>query len=1038
MNAPHPVILLFLILLGLTSGGLAQYPQPVFERISIDHGLSQNGVSSILQDSRGFMWFGTLGGLNRFDGHHFTIYTHTPFDSTTLSDNAVFCLTEGRDGTLWIGTGNGVNRFDPSTETFAAYRHLAIQAAGLTNNTVTALCEDRHGMLWIGTADGLNRLDPKTGVITTYVHNPADPTSLAGDAILALHEDRGGNLWVGTDGNGLDRLEGETGKFRHFRNDPRNPHSLSDNNVRAIDEDSDGTLWVGTSHGGLNRYDPAKGEFHAFQSDPANPNSLSANDVWAIVPAAGDNGGLWVATGNGLNLLSSLSASWVRCLRFTHDPANGGTLSGREVWSLFLDHAGVLWVGTWQDGLNKLAPYRTKFACIAADARNPDGLGDANVTSVFEDHNGKVWIGTLRSGLECYDPIRRTVAHFRDLPINPRDPSRKRHHLVSAIGEDSRGALWVGTWGGLLRRDPNTGMFRQYCHREEDSSSLAFDQINALLVDHHDRLWLGLRGGGLDMLDLRSGRSAFLHYRHNESDSGSLCSDWVWTIFEDSKGRIWAGTNGGVSVLDEVSTFFRNFRHNPADRNSLCDNNVFTIAEDPDHSIWLGTSAGLDNVERVTGVFGHYSHGDGLPSSYVYGILPDSAGNLWVSTNRGLARFNERNPAGAKSRNFSLRDGLQSNEFGLGAYHRGTSGRFYFGGVSGLNLFRPSEVRDNPVIPRVAITGMTAIGGTPGARPIVIRGGSVTVPFTDNFFTVEFAALDYTDPARNLHAYFLEGFDKDWVFCGTRHQATYTNLDAGTYTFRVRGSNSDEVWDTVGTSISIVIQPPFWKTWVFRLALLAAIAGFLYVLYHFRVNRLLEIERMRVRIASDLHDDIGSNLTKIAVQSEIIQSATDPEKVRETSRQIGAASRQIIGTLSDIVWSIDARNDTMGDLLDRMRDFVAEVLAPRHVEVRFDQEGLDPKKAVPVEIRQNLFLIFKETINNIARHSNARHVRVELARADHRFVMAISDDGGGVGEDMPRKGQGVRNLMMRAERIHADLRIIGPPGVQMRLTMKEF
>jgi ligand-binding sensor domain-containing protein/two-component sensor histidine kinase len=939
---------------------------------------------------------------------------------------------------LWIGTGNGLNRFDPSTETFTAYYHLATQPASLTNSIVTALFEDRRGMLWIGTAAGLNRLDRTTGAFTRFLRDPADPTSLAADAILALHEDRGGNLWVGTDGGGLDLLEGGTGRFRHFRNDPRDPHSLSDDNVRAIAEDSTGTLWIGTSHGGLNRYDPAKGDFLAHRSDHANPNSLTADDVWAIVPAAGDSGGLWVATGKGLNLLFPRSPSGVRCRRYIHDPADGATLSGREIWSLCLDHAGVLWVGTWQDGINKLAPYRTKFACIAGDARNPDGLGDANVASVYEDHRGKVWIGTLRDGLKCYDPVGKSFKHFRDLPSNPRDPSGKRHRLVSAIGEDSRGTLWIGTWSGLLRRDPSTGMISHYYHREDDSSSLALDIVNALLVDRRDRLWVGLRGGGLDMLDLRRGRSTFRHFRHNASDSGSLCGDWVWTILEDSKCRIWAGTNNGVAMFEEASPRFRNFLHNPADRRSLCDNNVFTIAEDSRLSIWFGTSAGLDRLDEATGVFEHYSGNDGLPSSYVYGILPDREGNLWVSTNRGLARFSERKPAGAKSRTFDLRDGLQSNEFGLGAYHRGASGRFYFGGVNGLNFFRPSEVRDNPVIPRLAITAMTAIGGTPGARSMVIRDRSVTVPYTDNLFSVEFAALEYTDPARNLHAYLLEGFDRDWVFCGTLHQATYTNLDPGTYTFRVKGSNSDGVWDTVGTSLAILVQPPFWKTWVFLLAVLTAMAGVLYALYHFRVDRLLEIERMRVRIASDLHDDIGSNLTKIAVQSEIIQSATDPEKVRETSRQIGAASRQIIGTLSDIVWSIDARNDTMGDLLDRMRDFVAEVLAPRHVEVQFDQQGLDPKKALPVEIRQNLYLIFKETVSNIARHSNARHVRVELTRADRKFVMTISDDGEVVGEEIRRKGQGVRNMMMRAARIHADLGIIGPPGVKMRLTMKEF
>ncbi len=795
-----------------------------FETLSTEDGLSQNAVLTICQDQQGFMWFGTEAGLNRYDGYQFRIYEHDPENPQTLSDNIVSTVYVDRSGQLWIGTRRGLDRFDPATETFVHYRHDPADPHSLAGTWVVSILEDQQGTLWIGTDDGgLNRMDGTTGTFTHYVRDPTDPHSLADNSIRVIHEDRSGNLWIGTR-NGLDLLDRAKNTFVHYRRIPEDSRSLSDNAISAILEDTAGTLWIGTEGGGLDQLDQASGSFVHFQNDPADPHSLSHNRVRALFQ---DHlGRLWIGTQNGLNLLDRQSNHFVR---FHHDVGDRRSLGADSIWSIFEDRTGVLWFGTYGGGLSKYSPYRNRFALFRHHPYR-DSLSDDMVWSIHEDRQGMLWIGTFNGGLNRLD---RNTDTYTVLQHDPADPTSISSNDVRAILEDSSGILWVGTnGGGLNRYDPATETFSHYRHDPRDLRSLAEDRVTALLEDRAGRLWVGTRTGGLNRLDRTTGR--FVRYEHNPTDPFSLSNDRVWALHEDHTGAIWVGTLGGISVLDPATGRFTHYLHDPDDPNSLSNDAVFSLYEDPSGIVWVGTwGGGLDRLDPTTRAFTHYTKKDGLPDDVIYGLLADSAGYLWFSTNRGLSRFN---PQTESFRNYDVSDGLQDNEFNVGAYYESRSGEMFFGGTKGFNAFYPEQVTDNPFIPPIVITNLSKLNQT--VRTYLPADEHIQLSYRDNLFSFEFAALDYNAPEKNQYAYMVEGFDPDWVAAGNRRYASYTNLRGGDYVFRVKGSNNDGVWNEQGIAIHISVTPPFWETWWFLGLTALVLAGAVVAGYRLRVKSI--------------------------------------------------------------------------------------------------------------------------------------------------------------------------------------------------------
>jgi ligand-binding sensor domain-containing protein len=983
-----------------------------FNRLSIADGLSENGVSCILQDRRGFIWFGTLDGLNRYDGYEFRVYRHEPFNSRTISLNRINCLIEDSSGNLWVGTsGGGLNRLVSGSRDFARF--------SIGNDYVLSLATDKDGTLWAGTLGGLFRSD-STGGSFERVALPGS------DTVQALHLDEHGILWIGTPASliAFDPARKCVGRVQNLRK----LTGLPALGIRKIAEDERGRLWIGTERSGILLVDPTtERSIRLGAGSPSSPG-LSADDIWDIaIGGAGFNRGIWVATASGLfwspgEQQGKISFEAIRTS--LHDPSS---LSGDEVWSLLVDREGILWIGTWQDGVSIRAPYRYKFDHLTLRIGNERSLSSANVNALWEDRRGDLWVGTLRSGIDQVDGTTGGVTHLRALPPSPGDPSGWYHRCVTAFAEDSLRGMWVASWAGLFLLNQEGNVLRRYTWEANNPRGIATNLLNTIFLDRQGRLWIGTRGVGLDMLDTRREEAGFRHYRHKKGDSRSLPSDMVWVIDEGPDGRIWVGTDDGLSSLLPSRGEFTSFMNRPDDTTSLCDNTIHSLWIQDEQTVWIGTSAGLEKLNFRERRFRHFNERDGLPNAYIYGILPDSEGNLWLSTNKGLARFRESALLPSKSRNYTNLDGLQGLEFCIGAAHRGRSGKLYFGGLNGYNAFFPSAIVDNPHRPLVVLKQITH-GNT--TIPLEARSdseGPIVLPYPLQDFTVDFLILEYTAPSRNQYQFKLEGYDATWTRGTGRRQARYTNIAPGEYTFLVRGANADGVWSNQEASLKMVLLPPYWATFWFRGLVVVLLSALLFGFYKLRTARLLAVERMRVRIASDLHDDIGSTLTNIAVNSEVIQGTDDPDRIREASQKIGTASREIITTLSDIVWSIDARHDTVGNLLDRMRDFAGEILSVGNIEYTFVANGLDPEATLPAELRQNLYLIFKEALTNVTRHSTARHVAIQILNGQARFVMQIANDG--VPRDAQEKSSGhhgLKNMQMRAERIQATLRISGP------------
>jgi len=780
-----------------------------FLRTSIEDGLSQSVVVCMLQDSRGFVWLGTQDGLNRYDGVEFRVYRHDPEDPDSLADSYIHALAEDTAGRLWVSTNKGLDRLDRVTGDFIHHRHDPDDPDSLGSDLVSSLLVDRAGRLWVGTVyGGLNRLDAETGGFVHYRHDPNDPRSLSSDIVSELFEDHAGLLWVGT-AEGLDRLDPETGRVTRFAHDADDAGSLSEGDIPAIWEDRHGVLWVGTSNG-LNAYSPATGRFTRYPGDPDDVNGPGDSAVQSIYEDR--YGTLWVGThAGGLARLDPRTGTFVH---HRNDPSDPESLSVNNVYSIMEDAGGVLWIGTFGGGVNRADRYRQKFTTYRANPANPDGLSHNLVWGFHEDSGGAIWIGTIGGGLNRLD---RSNGQFRQFRHDPDNPDSISSDNVWSIVDGGGGAMWVGTDAGLDRCDRRT---TRCTHTPLPSAPLVMER------GADDTLWIGTSSDGLLKFDLLT--LSYVAYENDPENPDTIGSGGVMALHNEPDGTLWAGTMAGLNRMAPGAETFQHYRYDPDDPTSLGHNTVLAIADDGAGGLWLGTFGGLDHFDRETETFTHYRESDGLPSSVIYGMLEDDEGCLWLSTNQGLSRFD---PDAGTFRNYTVQDGLQGNEFNQSSFLRASDGEMFFGGVNGFSSFHPHRVADNPYIPPVVITRFTLFNetvkpgaGSPLSQPIEDTE-SIALAYTHDFFSFEFAALHYADPEQNRYAYMMEGLDKDWIDAGARQYAGYTSVPPGDYTFRVRGTNSDGVWNEQGTSLRITITPPFWQTWWFRLAAAVSVAA---------------------------------------------------------------------------------------------------------------------------------------------------------------------------------------------------------------------
>ena len=876
LSKPPYTYLALLLLLLLCMSASAQQPDLKFRHLDINAGLSQNNVLCVLQDSRGFMWFGTRDGLNKYDGYQITIYRNDLKDPYSISNNFISGLLEDEQGAIWVATrGGGLNRYDREKDQFTCFRNDPSNSKSISSNLLTSLAQDNKGCLWIGTEDGgVNCFDPASGISTRYLYNEKDSNSLPADYVRSLLVDNRQNIWVGTFGNGLAFLDKTTNHFTRFHHEDKDKTSISDDRICYIFEDSHQQIWIGTDGGGLNLFNPATKSFTHFRHQLHNSNSIPGDVVYTL--GEDDQQNLWIGVENGG--ISVYNPRTGQFRNYLHDEIDRFSLSNNSIHSAYKDRNGNMWVGSFEGGMNMLFKDNNQLEHYR-HTQSENSLSNNNVLSITEDSKKKLWIGTDGGGLNYFDPATGIFRHYRHEEGNPQ--SIVSDYVLCAT-EDDRGNVWAGTWAaGLTVFNPGTNRYRQFKHDPSNPSSLSSNNVYAVHQSRDKNIWIGTYGGGLDLYNPEKG--SFIHFPYEPAGPTSVNNNKIHSIFEDSQGNLWLGADGsGLIRFDKTTHRFTQYIHDDT-KNSLSDNRVGEIYEDPKGNLWIGTMVGLNYFDRQKNSFHTYTTEDGLPNNVIFGILPDDKGNLWISTNKGIARFNMQS---GKCKNFTVSDGLQSYEFKEHAYCRTSSGAMYFGGVNGFNTFIPDSLRENSFQPPLLITGFQVFNkdmhiAKDSSDPSPLKKSiteikEITLPYHSSVITFTFASMNYSSPEKRHYAFMLEGFDKGWNEVGTKRTATYTNLDPGEYTFLVKGWDYEGQWSPRTAAIRVTITPPFWLTWWFRISVVLALVGCSIAWYQVRMRQIKvrqkQLEKLVLQrteqLAEAMEDERKARLNEAAAREE--------------------------------------------------------------------------------------------------------------------------------------------------------------------------
>lgn len=904
--------IIFIVLSG--SFGLQAQSDIKFKRITINDGLSLSSVYCIYQDSKGFMWFATEDGLNKYDGRNFTIYNHTPSNSNSLSYKWIESILEDSYGNFWLGSRHGLTRLNPATEEIDRFLKNNNDHHEIVNDTVISMALDGN-YLWVGTMNGLNLIDVNTEEVTeveldctpgnkqvysisvddqgrawigtadglhvAYTKSEeaacvADPG--AGNAPFKIHTilPEADTLWVGT--NDHVRKYQLTGFNEKTLGNPLAEYTTG-SRVEKIHRDGTGQLWFLTGDALM---------YLSGASPEIIVNTPESSPSLAIMPrkplVEDQDGNLWLGTfGNGAFKIYSGTK---KVLRYAYDASDPSSLSDNTVNCIAEDRASGIWLGTFGAGISVYAPRMNLIQNLTHNAFNPNSLSSNFVWSICEMNDGRLWVGTNETGVNIYDPEKET---YQFLVHDPDKPASLPDGSVREIFQAEDGTIWIGTdGGGLSRYDSRRRDFKHFRNDPDDPASISSNSVRTIYEDSTGILWVGTRHG---LNKFNPITEKFTRYLHDPDNSRSISHDFIYSaIYMDKRGFLWVGTyGGGLNMMDTERGKFIRYEFDQDDPSSISDDIVFDIYEDEKGYFWIGTNSGLNLFNPATGKFKRYGVEDGMPNEVVYGIMPDRNNRLWMTTNKGISRLDLTE---FRFKNFDVRDGLQSNEFNGGSFYKGNSGLLYAGGIYGLSVIDPKKlvpVKNNAelIISRLEIMGKDVrvmregmLQDTSRAPSRLIESvenyylprhvtylNAIRLDYNQRFFSLEFAALNHHIPEKLNYRYRLRNLEEHWNMAGNRNYVTYANMKPGTYIFEADAINPDGFLSERPAQLRITITPPFWRSYWFMLMLAMVMMGIVIFIYRYllnqRTNKLLQEQYDQIKIAHNQLQISENNLKEL-------------------------------------------------------------------------------------------------------------------------------------------------------------------------------
>lgn len=853
---------------------LAQNTENNFEVLMPEQGLSNSVTTCMLQDELGFMWFGTLDGLNCYNGYNFETFHANDSLEHTISGNYIRSIYEDENRNLWIGTEeNGLNLFNRELRVFESFD--TSNHKSLRSNKIIAILEDSYGTLWVGTDNGLCIFDRKT---KKFVKPPKELSQIHENSnIKSIFEDTAKNLWIGTS-NGLYKINTSRSSFKRFQKKEERNNSLSNNEIHCVFQDNEGNILIGTSSG-LNIYNQQENRITQISEEASGKIDLSTSEIYSI--AEDKTGNLWFGTfGSGLVRWNSKNGETTV---YTINPLHKNSISNDFILSLLIDKSGLLWVGTYGGGVNKLNLVKINFGVIAVDRTAPTTLISNEVYAIFEDSNRNLWIGT-EFGISVLNKIE---GRFYNIVAG--EESGMQSDIVYSILGDHKGNIWIGTNGGGLyfitqEKILNEEFYFEKLSVENTQQSLLDDDILCLFEDEQKTLWIGTTNG-LNTYNHSTGE--WKQFVAEENNSNSIAGNNVQCVFQDSKGSIWVGTDNGLSYFNKQNQSFQSFQYNSDDSTSIPNNNIYSINEDKEGLLWIGSDGGLTMHVKGSEKFRTFTYKQGLPDNVIYGILIDNENNLWVSTNNGLSKLiHGSNLENYSFVNYNSSNWLHCDDFNIGAFYKNRNGVLYFGCNKGITYFHPDNIKGNLYEPPVYITNFKLFyedvpiepdGSSPLKKHIAFTH-EIVLNYSQDIISFEFAALNYIQSEKNNYAFRLENFNDEWVYPKENNRSvTYTNLDPGEYTFSVRGSNNNGIWNKDGAALKIIIKPPFWKTWWFYVICVVGAIVIFYIYVHVRTHKL----RMQRKI---LEEKVKERTEEVLTQKEELETAL--ENLKKTQTQL--------------------------------------------------------------------------------------------------------------------------------------------------------